>query len=412
MKLKIGLAFIFIVFIPLVFGILLDHMASVGEMQGMWLKIFAGILVAAFGALVWAGLLTKKLVALSEVSRMVAEGDISRTVEITGKDEVGVLAGSMKIMVEQLREMVTRVKESTDLMTEAVMNLTTSTSEVTQSTTEIASNIQTIAKGAETQAENVERIAGVAHQLAETAVSIAEKSRDSENMAITSAKRAEEGNDAVESAGGTMKEIVSHVESTSMQVRSFSDHASEIGTLVEGITTLSHQTHILALNATIEAARAGEAGRGFSVVAEEVRRLAENTRDLASQIAGLANDITGRAPEVAKHLEETQEAAQQGLLKTAAVSEALDRIRSAANETMEAVRAISREAEVQAERAASLAEPMEEIQSIATENAAGSEEASAATEETTASMEEINQRAKFLLKEADTLRSQVEVFKL
>ena len=412
MKLKIGLAFILVVFIPLIFGLFLDHFTDVGPFQSMWLKIFMGILVAAFSAVVWAGLLTRRLVTLADVSAKVAQGDLSLTVEARGDDEVAEVASSLKSMVASLREIVRQVQASTGLMYEATQNLSISTSEVTASTSEVAANIQNIAKGAESQAASVERAAEVTQRLAGAAASIADRSRSTEELAIGSAGRAAEGARAAEEAASAMRDVLTHVKNSADQVGLFQQNASEIHALVQGITTLSHQTHILALNATIEAARAGDAGRGFAVVAEEVRRLAENTRELASQIAKLAQDITGRTQEVVQRMGETQEAAALGQEKTSGVSSALRGIRTGAEETRDAVRSISKEAALQAEGASALTRVMDEIQGIATDNAAGTQQASAATEETTASMEEVNQQSKALLEEANQLRSLVERFRL
>jgi methyl-accepting chemotaxis protein len=412
MKLKIGLSFILIVFIPLIIGLLLDELNPLSPWQNMWLKIFVGFLVAGFAALVWAGFLTRKLVSLAQVSAKVAEGDLSQEVPEGGQDEVGQLALSLHTMVSNLRSVVRQVQTSTGLMYEAVQNLTVSTTQVTAATSEVAANIQNIAKGAETQASSVERAVEVTQKVAAASSAIANGSRSAEDQAAASAERATAGAHAADDAGVSMSQILKHVELATGQVQTFQGHAAEIHSLVEGITTLSHQTHILALNATIEAARAGEAGRGFAVVAEEVRRLAENTRELASQIAKLAQDIGGRTQEVVRRMEETSEAAGQGQRKTAAVGEALQRIVEAAARTKEAVRDIAREAARQAESAASLSSLMEEIQGVATDNAAGTEEASAATEETTASMEEIGTQAQALMEEANRLRSLVEKFKL
>jgi methyl-accepting chemotaxis protein len=412
MKLKIGLSFILIVFIPLIIGLLLDELNPLSPWQNMWLKIFVGFLVAGFGALVWAGFLTRKLVSLAQVSAKVAEGDLSQEVPEGGQDEVGQLALSLHTMVSNLRSVVRQVQTSTGLMYEAVQNLTVSTTQVTAATSEVAANIQNIAKGAETQASSVERAVEVTQKVAAASSAIADGSRSAEDQATASAERATAGARAADDAGVSMSQILKHVELATGQVQTFQGHAAEIHSLVEGITTLSHQTHILALNATIEAARAGEAGRGFAVVAEEVRRLAENTRELASQIAKLAQHIGGRTQEVVHRMEETSEAASQGQQKTAAVGDALQRIVEAAARTKEAVRDIAREAARQAESAASLSSLMEEIQGVATDNAAGTEEASAATEETTASMEEIGTQAQALMEEANRLRSLVEKFKL
>jgi methyl-accepting chemotaxis protein len=413
MKLKIGLAFILIVFIPLVFGLFLDQFNTGSPWQNMWLKIFVGVLVAAFAALVWAGLLTRRLVALAQVSEKVAEGDLSQEVPVAATaDEVGQLTRSLRTMVASLRDVVHQVQSSTATMYDAIQNFTVSTSEVTAATTEVAGNIQNIAKGAETQAASVERALDVMLKVQSSADAISEKSRGAEEQAGTSASRAAEGGQAAEDASQAMRRILEQVEESAQQVQTFKGHATEINALVEGIATLSHQTHILALNATIEAARAGDAGRGFAVVAEEVRRLAENTRELASQIARLAQDITGRTMEVAQRMEDTRSAARLGQEKTAAVSQALGRITGSADQTRAAVQTIARESAHQAEGTASLARLMEEIQGVATENAAGTQQASAATEETTASMEEVQAQTRSLLEEANRLRSLVERFRL
>ncbi len=412
MKVKIGLAFILVVFVPILFGLVLDHVNPTDAVQNAWLKVFFGMLVAGFAAFVWAGLLTRRLTRLVQISTRLAAGDLSAEIPVDSRDEVGSLAKSLDTMVTSLRELVRQVQTSSGMMYDAAQNLTVSTAQVTGSTAEVASNIQNIAKGAETQAASLEEAAGVTDNVAASASAIAERSRSSEEQAVVSAEKAREGNAASSEAAQAMDGILGHVERSAGLVSTFREQAGEIHNLVETITTLSHQTHILALNATIEAARAGDAGRGFAVVAEEVRRLAENTRELAAQIARLAQEITGRTQEVAGRMEETRAAARLGQKVTETAARALEGISAGAEQTRESIRAIAREAAVQAQGAAALSKSMEEIRSVATDNAAGTQEASAATQETTASMEEIDQQAKALLEEANRLRSLVEKFKL
>jgi methyl-accepting chemotaxis protein len=411
MKQKIAWAFVGVVMFPILVGLVADWLNPTDLVQNRLIMFFTGIALSLFAALVGARFLTKRLVELAEVSQKVAEGDLSQTVRVETGDEVGVLAGSLKTMMERLRDMVRQIQTSTGLMYDAVQNLTVSTSEVTASTSEVAVNIQNIAKGAETQASGAERAVEATHKISVAAHAIADSGRAAEDQAADSAHRASEGASAVGEASQAMSDILALVEQSAGQVQTFKGHAGEIHALVEGITTLSHQTHILALNATIEAARAGEAGRGFAVVAEEVRRLAENTRDMASQIARLAQDITGRTQEVVLRMEDTRAAAQLGHRRTVAVAEALARITAGTEGTRDAVRTIARGAVSQAEGLGQLNGVMQEIQAVATENAAGTEEASAATEETTASMESINQQAQALLAEANRLRSLAEKFR-
>ncbi len=413
MRKKIAWAFVGAVMLPILVGLALDYWINPHDLsQNRLIVFFTGLAMALLSAWAGARFLTRRLVSLAEASQKVAEGDLSQDVRVETDDEVGMLAGSLRTMMASLRDIVRQVQTSTGLMYEAVQNLSVSTTEVTASTSEVAANIQNIAKGAETQASSVERAAEVTQKITTTALVIADRSRSAEEEASVSARRAAEGAAAAEEASRAMSDILAQVEQSTGQVHTFKDQATEIHALVEGITTLSHQTHILALNATIEAARAGEAGRGFAVVAEEVRRLAENTREMAAQIARLAQNITGRTQEVSTRMEETRTAAQLGHRKTAAVTEALTRITAGATGTQDSVRTIAQGAVSQAEGMEQLSGVMEEIQGVATDNAAGTQEASAATEETTASMESINQQAQALLSEANRLRSLVDRFKL
>lgn len=411
MKNKIALGFILAVFVPLIATVLLEKFnANAG--QNMTLEIAIGVGVAAAAATAGAKFLTKRLKDLSEIGARVAEGDLSVEVNVRGKDEVGSLADSLRAMVTSLRNIVRQVQASTGMMYDAIQNLTISTNEVSGSASEIANNIQSIAKGAETQAASVERAVEDTERVASSASTIAARSKESQNLAGASQDRAQEGQAAAISADSTMRTILREVESSTKEVFAFRDHAGEISSLVEGITTLSHQTHILAINATIEAARAGEAGRGFAVVAEEVRRLAENTRDLAQQIARIAREITLRSTEVASQMDRTREAAKTGADRVEHVSESLRRIVDGSSLSLEAVSTIAKEADQQAASAASLQKAVMEIQGVATENAAGTQQLSAATEETTAAMEEISSQSRSLLDEANNLRGLVEKFKL
>lgn len=412
MKSKLAIAFILAVFIPIVIGILMDVLTNFSLFWTNLMRIFVGMLVSALFALIVSHLLTKNLTSLAQVQESVAKGDLTRDVNLISSDEVGNLADSLRELIKSLREIVGQVKESADTLAASTQNLAGSTSEVLGAASEVAANVQNTARGAEVQAQNVEKSLSLSHNLSTSAATIAEKSKETESAAQEAETSVKDGSRSAYDAHKAMGDILRNVEETAAQVETFKVHSMEIGTLVEGIAMVSHQTHILALNATIEAARAGEAGRGFAVVAEEVRRLSENTKDLAEQISKLSMQISQKTEDVSKFMKNTISAAKNGQERVEAVVSAFDTINQTTTSTRNAVKLISKEADSLALISAQLLSAMEEIQEIATENAAGSEEVSAATEEITASMEEINKEAKSLLTEAEKLKYAIEKFKV
>ena len=136
MKLKLGLAFILAVFIPLVLGMLVDHFTDWSALETMWLKLFVGLFVAGLFAVVVAGVLTRELRLLTEIQARAAEGDLTREVQVRSRDEVGQLAESLRTMVSNFREIVRQVQSSTAAMYDAVQNHSVSTSEVSASSAE------------------------------------------------------------------------------------------------------------------------------------------------------------------------------------------------------------------------------------------------------------------------------------
>lgn len=412
MKTKLATAFILAVFIPIVIGIIVDATTAFSVLWTNILRVFVGLLVAALFAIIISAVLTRNIRNLAEAGSAVAEGNLTKNISVSSGDEVGNLADSMRTMIRNLREIVGQVQQSTSSMYGAIQNLSVSTSEVLTAASEVAANVQNTARGAEIQAQNVEKSLGVSNSLSSSTSAIAGQTESSESEAQSAETSAQEGSRSAYEAHKVMGEILKQVEETASQIETFRTQSMEINTLVEGITMVSHQTHILALNAAIEAARAGEAGRGFAVVAEEVRRLAENTKDLAEQISRLSSGISQKTDDVSRHIGLTKASARKGQDRVEAVVSAFDQINRGTAATKEAVRVISAEAGEQAGAAAKLLKAMEEIQEIATENAAGSQEISAATEEISASMEEINKEAKALLEEANRLRTIVEKFQI
>jgi methyl-accepting chemotaxis protein len=200
--------------------------------------------------------------------------------------------------------------------------------------------------------------------------------------------------------------------SATSAVEGFRLKASEIGNIVNFITSISHQTHLLAINAAIEAARAGEDGRGFGVVAEEVGGLADDVRRFAERISSLSDEITEGASDVADEIGKSAGSAQTLREVVACGATALDGILTAIRATADRVGEINELVVAQRRAAAEVNQNLESISGIAARNVAGTEEATSATGEQVASARKMTDSARQLELASEQLTSLVAVFRL
>jgi methyl-accepting chemotaxis protein len=256
--------------------------------------------------------ITKPLNEVVTIAGKVAEGDLTVSPETDSTNEIGQLSTAMKNMVEKLKSIVGDLKASSDSMASA--------------SHELSASSEQMSRGVEEQAGRASQIATASNEMSQTIVDIA---RNSSSIAASSAetvKTADEGESIVKKSVEEVKAIADTVRESAKLMESLGERSKQIGDIVNVIKDIADQTNLLALNAAIEAARAGEQGRGFAVVADEVRKLAERTAKATAEIGGMIGGIQEEMSRAVVSMEEGTKRVEVGVDFSNQAGDALNRI--------------------------------------------------------------------------------------
>ncbi len=356
--------------------------------------------------------LIRPLVKLNEFAQVVSTGDLSGSVEVKSKDEIGNLAEAFNNTIGALRGIVKDITDESVKVNEVSANLANSCDDSTKVTEEIAKAIESIAGNTTEQSRQVTIASEKTIEMEEVSRAVVDKCNNMLETAEESHNISAVAFEAIDKSVASMKIIVDNNQTNLEESKILLEKSNEIGKIVEVITSIASQTNLLALNAAIEAARAGEQGKGFAVVADEVRTLAEQSATAASQISTLISGVQGQIENITNSMNEGSKEITIGM-ETAEKAEAhFDNIEKAISNIFDVVRDVYDSTETMIKTAKDTVAEMQETSVISEQTASATEEVSASAEEQAVTMDEIGNSASQLSKLASRLSELVAQFKV
>jgi len=337
----------------------------------------AGVAISLVATIFVNAAILAPIHAATDVINDLADGNLTHDVPVESADEVGEMAARLNVMIGNLRDMIGRISEAAGTMASA-------SSQISSSTEEMAAGTQ----------EQMSQTGEVASAVEEMAKTIEENSKNAGNTADTARQAkeaAERGGTVVAQTVGGMKRIAEVVHRSASTVQELGRSSDQIGEIISVIDDIADQTNLLALNAAIEAARAGEQGRGFAVVADEVRKLAERTTKATKEITDMIKKIQGDTQGAVRSMDEGTKQVEEGIKLADKAGASLGEIVEISQKVGDMVGQIAAASEEQSSAAEEISKNVEAISAVTGETAQGTHQIARAADDLNQLTERLHQ---------------------
>lgn len=419
-KIQIGYKFIIgflIVVITAAFAPRIVETIDVVEWLKEPLSFLIAITIGLMLGWIFSKSFTKDFRQLTSIANDISNGDLTRqdSIDTNGKilqDESTELAMSLNTMHKNLKGLVNHIKDAATNMLETAEALNELVKKGHKTTEDVSKGTSKIFEGALEQAGHVDNVSKAVQGMAKLSDDVSDKATDMAAVASQAKSRVQRGVATSTSALRKMESVLQGVDATKDMVVSLEQKINNIPKILDVITHISRQTDLLALNATIEASKAGEHGRGFAIVAEEVRRFADNTKHSVEDVTQIVKDVRAEADRLVNSAAESAAFTQEGREDINKIMGALEEISSFTSEAADKAGLILALTQKQKEGAETTARLMEQIANIAKENVSATEDVDAVVDNHRGAIEEALESAKKMSEFSNDLRLVVARFKL
>jgi methyl-accepting chemotaxis protein len=378
--------------------------------------IVSGIAVAAsivIGYFFFQVVLIKAFGALSSFIVKIAQGDLTQKLEAKfASKEFYELSQTLQKMQQDLNGLVTAISHSSEKISSSGEQLSSSAQQLSASSEELASQMEEVNKSAQNASASIQEVTSGIEEVAASAQNVSKAAQQLTERSSQVSMAAKEGDNAIKSIVEMIRQAKDKAEQTANVVGELSEQAKNIGQILQTINSIAEQTNLLALNAAIEAARAGEAGRGFAVVADEIRKLAEESKKATNQIGQILGQISQGAMKADNATKETVQVVEDMSKRSDVVVEQFNKIMGQINNMASQIESLAASAQEQSAAAEEMSSAMDTATKSITVIAQQMEEMTQAVRQQASAAQNVSSLSEELSSIAQSLVEQVRKFKI